>query len=355
MKIAIDCRMLGMSGIGVYFDHILTYLISNNTNNTFLLIGYKSKLEGYEEFPQCQILYTTIPVISFRELFYFPTREINKCDVFYSPNSNIPFGIKIPIFSTIFDLVFLDVKGLTSRIGKFMVWLMIWRAIRISKTIFTISNFSKERIQFHYKTGKEIVITYCGVRKSLQNFEISPDSPYEFPYVLYVGNIKKHKGIRLLLKAYNQSRINGFVPKLLIVGGFENFKTRDDEVIAMIKKQDENVIFTGKISDSQLFNVIAHSSLLVQPSIYEGFGLPPLEALFLGCNVLISDIPVFREIYEALPVTFFNTNSIVELSEKMTNCISYSCPNHEIRNDINKLYNMDESAKIILKHLEKPL
>lgn len=351
MKIAVDCRMSGMSGIGVYLDNILTYFISENPDITYLLIGDKSKLKCYEHNPQCKILQTDVPIFSIKEVFGFPTKEINQCAVFYSPNFNIPFGIKIPIYATIHDVVFLDVKGLTSRIGKSLRWIVLWRTIRISKKIFTVSNFSKKRIQFHFKKTPEIIIANSGINRELRDFKGNSQSPYTFKYILFIGNIKKNKGLDILLQAYDQLQEKGITHKLVIVGDYENFKTADSSIIRRTEKLKEYVVLTGKITNEQLYNTLSHATLLVQPSVYEGFGLPPLEALYLGCNVLISDIPVFHEIYEKLPVTFFKVNNVNDLTEKILRCLQEEPSKPSIKKDIDHLYSLSRSAQLILTHL----
>ena len=92
----------------------------------------------------------------------------------------------------------------------------------------------------------------------------------------------------------------------------------------------------------------AQSKLLVQPSYYEGFGMPPLEALTVGTQAIISDIPVFKEIYGSLPVTFFKTGDSGDLAEKLL------AKNKEISDtkkidlsSIEELYSYKRSAKII--------
>lgn len=353
MKIAVDCRMSGMSGIGVYLDNIVEYFLSENLGNTYLLVGDKSKLKCYENFPQCQILQTDVPIFSLKEIFDFPTKEINKCDVFYSPNFNIPFGIKIPVYSTIHDVVFLDVKGLTSKIGKFIRWVVLWRTTRISKKIFTVSEFSKKRIQFHFKKVPEIVVANSGINSELKNFTVNPQSPYTFQYILFIGNIKKHKGLDILLQAYDKTYEKGFKHKLVIVGDYKNFKTADTSIISRIDIHDKNVVFTGKITNEQLYNTIAHAKLLVQPSAYEGFGLPPLEALYLGCNALISDIPVFREVDGTLPVTFFDLNNIDDLTDKIIVCTQKNLLSPSTKTEIDKLYSLNRTAQLILRNFTK--
>ena len=79
----------------------------------------------------------------------------------------------------------------------------------------------------------------------------------------------------------------------------------------------EGVVFTGKISDDELLKEISSAGVLVQPSEYEGFGIPPLEALYLNTKPIVSDIEVFKEVYEDLDVDFFKVNDIEDLANKI--------------------------------------
>jgi len=354
MNIAIDCRMSGLSGIGVYLDNIIDQWTKQKNEHTFILFGEKKKLTRYERYPNVRIIETNIEIFSFKELFQFPSKAVNQCDVFYSPFFNIPGGITIPIFSTIHDVVFLDVEDLTSKVGTFIRKMALQRAYRISSSIFTVSEFSKERIQFHLGTKKDIVITYCGINDELKTFQSDAQKYYDFEYILFIGNIKKHKGLDILLKAYRNSRENGFTPKLVIVGDNKKFKTVDKEISQMLEEElDSNIVYTGNISNEKLYIIISQASLLVQPSVYEGFGLPPLESLYLGCNILLSDIPVFREIYTGFPVTFFDRNNLTEFSEKIQTCSKLKPVPADIRQDIDKRYNFYMASNLIWSQIER--
>jgi len=353
MKIAIDCRMSGMSGIGVYLDNILEYMVTQAHGNDYLLLGNKTKLARFKDFSNVKIADTNIPIFSLKEAFYFPTKQINQCDAFYTPNFNIPKGIRIPIFSTIHDVVFLDVDGLTSNIGRCIRKIALWRAIRISKKLFTVSNFSKGRIQFHFKKTPEIIVANSGINKDLKAFPNKIASPYLFQYILFIGNLKQHKGLDFLLEAYRLARKKSFSPKLVIVGGYENLRTADSRIVQMIHIQHDDIVFTGNITNEKLYATIANAMLLIQPSKYEGFGLPPLEALYLGCNALLSDIPVFREIYQNLPVTFFDLKNAHDLAQKMITCTNQRPLDPEIKSIIDKKYSLDRSAALIIEQIKQ--
>ena len=135
---------------------------------------------------------------------------------------------------------------------------------------------------------------------------------------MFVGNIKKHKGLNTLLDAFKIILSRGIETKLMIVGNSENFRTGDSEIWQQIAScPKDSVVFTGRITDSELKEIYAKAKVLVQPSLYEGFGMPPLEALNLDTDVVLSDIPVFKEIYKDFPVTFFKCKDAADLAQKL--------------------------------------
>ena len=322
MKLFIDCRMLGSGGIGTYLESILPYLLENNEA---ILLAYPSQLErlsSHQKNHNCSILTTEISTFSIKETLFFPSKLrkiINSCDFYYSPYCNVPAGIKIPLFTTIHDVVFLDVPGLSGRLGTLARKFFYQHAINRSKAIFTVSKFSADRIRENLKIkNKPIIITYNSVPqwfldKMPADQEIEKDNS-----ILFVGNIKKHKGLSTLLNAFSICMNDKLDAKLVIVGNSENFRSGDTQIAEKLSKiSDSNIIFTGKISDEELKNLYKKARLLVQPSLYEGFGMPPLEALVSGTNVILSDIPVFKEIYDGFPVTFFQAQNASQLAEKI--------------------------------------
>jgi glycosyltransferase involved in cell wall biosynthesis len=347
MRIAVDCRMLGKSGIGVYLENILQELVRIGGSCTFLLIGSEKEIAPVAgNSSSYDILPCPIPIFSKDEFLRFPVREVNRCDAYYTPNINIPRGISVQVYSTIHDVAFLDVK-IASYFGRAIRKYMFKRAIRLSTKIFTVSKFSKERILHHFQADKEIIVTYNGINGQLKDHTASAQSPYPFEYILYVGNIKKHKGLSTLLKGFAEAKKNGMSKKLIIVGSAENFRTKDSEIIKFLQAQHDDIIFTGRVPDKTLYDIIAHTQCLIQPSLYEGFGIPPLEALYLGRPVILSDIPVFREIYGDLPVQLFETGNSQMLAEKMLDIKIIVEPISQLRDKINDSYSYYSSAKIV--------
>ena len=317
MKLALDCRMLGSGGIGSYLAALLPFFVKEYEctlfGNSELIKKYAGK--GNYSVVECQV-----PTFSIKEMLAFPSalkKLINSCDYYYTPYCNIPGGIKIPIFSTIHDVVFLDVPGLSGKLGTIARKWFYQHAVNKSRKVFTVSNFSKERIQTHLKTkAEQIITTYNALPQWFyQDVNISIQKEN---YILFVGNIKKHKGLKALLDAFKIILSKGIDTKLMIVGNSENFRTGDSNIWQQIAScPKDSVVFTGRITDSELKEIYAKAKVLVQPSLYEGFGMPPLEALNLDTDVVLSDIPVFKEIYKDFPVTFFKCQDAADLAQKL--------------------------------------
>lgn len=357
MKIAIDCRMCGKSGIGAFIDGVLPYFIKSN--NSLLLLGLtqetvpntvkKLNLSDYDiEFCPCNV-----KTFSLKELLFYPkdiSKKINSCNYYFSPYCNIPSGIKIPIFTTIHDIVFLDIPGLTSKIGTFIRKCFYQYAIFKSRAIFTVSNFSADRIQNKLWCNKPIYVVYSALPEYLLNSNSIQEKNNS---IIFIGNIKKHKGFATLLPAFTDfnaqlKQKNLENAKLIIVGSQDNFRTQDSSITTLLDScNKDDIEFTGYISDAELQKKLSQAKILVQPSTYEGFGLPPLQALYCHTNAIISDIPVFKEIYKDYPVTYFATNNVKDLTKKMTQVWNKPEP----LNSIPDLYSFSKTTSLILSHL----
>lgn len=349
MRIAIDCRFIGKSGIGTFVENVVDCMLRMHPGHEYLLIVNKDTkrdvFDGYY-----QVLKTDIAPFSVKELLRFPVEHINKCDAYYTPYINIPMGVKIPVYSTIHDMLFFDVDGLVSPLGKQMRRLYYKRAIGCSKKIFTVSEFSKEHMLQHFPTDKEITVVYNGVSRNVRNYDICDVKKND--YLLYVGNIKKHKGLKTLVEAYCLAQEKGLNTKLLIVGNKEKFRTADTDLFGLVEA-NSNIMFTGWVPDDELVKLLAEAKCLIQPSLYEGFGIPPLEALYLGTNVILTDIPVFKEVYSELPVTFFKVNDVEMLSELLLRKENPDFELDSVRNMIDSRYNYAEAARVILNSITK--
>lgn len=306
-KIVIDCRYLGKSGVGRVLENVLLNL-DYSKDNYYIFWGQKKYVD---QFQANEYIYDDVSPLSMKSMINKNVKKINCADILFTPYFIIPYGIKVKIISMIHDMILLDMPELNkNKIEYLLKKYIIKRGIKKSKYIVTVSQFSLDRISAYYpKYKQKYSFHYLGVTDDFKSFSSSEKKKNQ---VVFVGNIKKHKGLKTLIEAYSniESEID-----LVIVGDDKNFRNGDKEISNLISKT--NITFTGRVSDEDLKRIISESKFLIQPSLYEGFGLPPLEALYLGTKPIVSDIEVFKEIYSDLPVLFFETKNAYDLQEKI--------------------------------------
>ena len=328
IKIAIDCRMLKHSGIGTFIKGILDE-IYQYPHQKFYLFGNEHDLAVYKD-ENVLIIPVDIPIFSFSEIAKYPSKIVNECDFFLVPNINIPGRIKIPVITVIHDVLFLDMPEiLSNKLSYYVRRFFYKRAVKLSTKIITVSEFSRQRILHHF-INKEVIIAYNGVPKDVIEFKNKVHLFQKKEYFVYVGNLKQHKGIITLITTFKKL---GGDHKLLIVGSANKLKTADEKVKKLISEQNglSNIEFTGYLKRDELLKVILEAKALIQPSLYEGFGLPPLEALVLGTNCILSDIEVFKEVYRNCEVDFFQTEDADQLYAILESFKPYSFDSVELQ------------------------
>lgn len=345
MTITIDCRHIGKSGIGTFIEGVANSMIAEHPENTYLLIVEKV-LQEYLHLPNVKQMACDIKPFTLKELFCFPVHEINKNDAFFSPYINIPFGIKVPVYSTIHDVIFWDKPELVSTIGLWMRTFYVKHAISASKTIFTVSEFSRGRIYHHFGTKKPVKVCYSAISSYIK--QAANDNTHKKDYFIFVGNIKRHKGLAVLLKAFSQAQKEGLKDKLYIVGEKNRFRSNDSEFESLLNSVSD-VEFTGYLNNEDLIKYIQEAKALVLPTFYEGLGLPPMEALYLGTDAIISDIDVFKEIYNGMPVTRFRVGDSKDLAEKLLKFEPISFNIDDVRREIDKTFNFSKVTEKILQ------
>lgn len=285
-----------MSGIGRVCEGILGEL--DFSAHEFYLIGKRERLQKYEG---AVIVEDDSDPYSFGGLRSFK-RELNRiCDALFIPNFLVPFGVKLPVYTIMHDLAFLDVRETTRGFkDRLIKKILLKRCMKKSRRVACVSAFTLERCRHYYgKLADKCFVNYNGISRQVLDYAKSHPAAEKRDQIVFVGNVKPHKGLKTLLAAFAEL---GGETKLKIIGERDSFLTG----LRLDESAYKNVVFTGKLGDEELFAEIACSKYLVLPSKYEGFGLPPLEALVLGTQPIVSDIPVFREVYRDLPVKFFS-------------------------------------------------
>lgn len=296
--IALDCRMVFASGNGVYIRNIIPALIQKHPEWSFKILGYAKDFEKLEWHKGKNVTFIPFeyPIYSVKEHIFFPHQQVEDADLLWSLNYNIPVGWKRKLLCCVHDVAHLALPDIYGGILKTTYAKMMMAHVRRRADGITfLSEFSKSQfIDLVGHPSGQTRIIHCGVSN-----EWSEPTPalteQKKPYLVYVGNIKPHKNLTRLLDAFEI--LKDEIPhNLKIIGKKEGFVTGDSGIAQKIAKFGDRIDFTGFIAFDDLRATVRHADALVMPSLYEGFGLPPVEAMAAGCVSIVSDVASMPEI-----------------------------------------------------------
>lgn len=277
-----------------------------------------------------------------------------KFDLFFSPTHYIPYFSPVKRIVTIFDLSFLHFPEMFLK--KDLWQLTNWTKFSVQNAdhIITISNFSKKDIISQYKIDKnersslsdKITVAYPGYNEEI----FKPVAAKQASYIIYIGTIQPRKNLIRLMEAV--ARIDNL--KLIIVGktGWEY-----EEILAAPGKLgiEDRVEFKGYVATDKLADLLRGALAFVLPSLYEGFGIPVLEAMACGVPVLSSNVSSLPEVVGEAGLTF-DPYSVDQIEQAIRTIIS----DKKLQQKYSKLglerakqFSWDKMAKTILKVFEK--
>ncbi|NLL77141.1 MAG: glycosyltransferase family 4 protein [Clostridiales bacterium] len=390
MRIVIDLTSLAdnFSGIERYAMNITKELISLDyeKRNTYILLF---KREIHTEFKKykdrnnviCKIYKGQNKLIFQQLLLPFHLYGI-KADayLFLAFQSPVLF-LKKGIYNTIHDLTSWDCPETMKKKMELYFKLTIRNALWVSKGIIVNSKFTRDRIvdKFHYNK-KKITIAYCGIsdvfmdyiaaqpKKTLDSDESRQENidylekirsrsldvrhKYHLPeqYLLCLATLEPRKNLPFLVEAYVELLEEGKVDIPLVLAGRKGWKM--DEFLNRIEEEYRRcIIVTGFIDDEDLPYVYHMADCFIFPSIYEGFGMPPLEAMAVGTMVISSDAASLPEVL-GKAASYFHSGNKEELKEKLRQGIHQECDEVTVQ-EIKKRVEMFQWRKSAKKLEEK--
>ena len=249
-------------------------------------------------------------------------KDKNNLDVFFSPTHYLPLFSVVPSVVSIFDLSYLKYPELFKK--KDLYQLKIWGrySIKRAKAVITISESSKNAIIEEYKLASDKVhVVYPGIKELINNREINmTDLQKKYGikknFILFVGTIQPRKNIARMVEAISQ------IPELeLIVVGKKGWQY--EGILDSPRKfgVENRVKFLEFVPDEELSELYKNAICFVLPSLYEGFGLPILEAMKYGCPVVTSNTSSLPEAGGDAAL-YFDPEDSSDIAEKIKKLLS---------------------------------
>ena len=307
MRIAIDARKLRDFGIGTYIRNILIELSRLDRDTEYIVLCRPDDLESGDVLGRnFRMVPETAPTYSLAEQFKIPlslARE--RVKLVHEPHYVLPPLLRCRSVVTIHDCIHLMFpEYLPNRLAYYYAKSSIWAASRKSDRILTVSEASKRDIlRFFDVRPEKVEVIYNAIDERF----LAPANPermdlvrkryqLDHPFVLYVGNIKPHKNIERLIASFGEARKQCDEHLKLIIIGDEISKYPGLRQQVHRHKLDKHVRFLGFQPMETLAAFYRLARAFVFPSLYEGFGLPPLEAMACGTPVVTSNVSSLPEV-----------------------------------------------------------
>lgn len=307
MRIAIDARKLHDFGIGTYIRNLLQGLARRDATTEYIVLCRPQDVEPLNELgANFRAVVETARPYSLGEQLRIPlalARE--RVHLLHEPHYILPPAVRCRSVVTIHDCIHLMFpQYLPGRLARLYSRASMWSAAHQADRVLTVSEASKRDILRFFDIAPERVqVIYNAID---QRFLGPPDEEridlvrqryqLDHPFVLYVGNIKPHKNLERLVDAFGRARATGLDDLRLVIIGDEISKYPPLRQAVHRHRLDKYVRFLGFQSFETLAAVYRLARAFAFPSLYEGFGLPPLEAMACGTPVVTSNVSSLPEV-----------------------------------------------------------
>jgi glycosyltransferase involved in cell wall biosynthesis len=358
IKIGVDARHLAFSNSGIhsYLENLLIHAIERTTSTHKWLLYSPCKIsQDYYKYKNVEVHAVSFPPKL--KLFHFLYLQlavpilarVHNINIFWSPANRLPIFLskKISSVLTIHDVVYIKHPKTMRFFGYLLDKLFLKSSAIRADIVLTVSQSSKDDI-LHY-----------GISSS-SNTYVVPNAPkkkqrtvskLESDYILFVGSIEPRKNIHRLISAYDSLSENLKEKNKLVIVGADSWGRYNIHSLIKSSESCDYIKFKSNVDDNSLTSLYAHAKFLVLPSLYEGFGLPIVEAMSYGIPVLTSDNSSMPEVagdagYYINPLSIKSIASGLE--EMMTNTtLRKKLANNAISNA--SRYSWEESATLLIK------
>lgn len=329
-SLSIDIRMSQHTGIGRYIRGLLSALTRHPAGWEYHLLGNK---ETRQKFPsEWSYHETSVPVYGLREQFLIP-QLVRHSSCLHVPHYNASLFWKKKLIVTIHDLIHLHFKeDLPSSLARLYAQTVLPKIAHRADHIIAVSQHTKnDLVKTLSINPAKITVIHHGIELSFLETQTSKPSPantVSSPYFLYVGLLKKHKNVGVLMDAFlnlkrklKMSELN-----LILVGKADQKQLVVRQWLEKIRTES-SIQRLGTVSDEQLKQLYRNAVALVYPSLYEGFGFPLLEAMATRIPIIAANASSVPEVVGDEAALFFDPYSVSELAKRMEEIVQ----NHDLR------------------------
>lgn len=329
----IDARKIEDFGIGTYVRNLVLQLGEIDRENRYVLLSRTPAKDFPLELPEnFHVLHERSPVYSVRELVALSWQLFRlRVDLYHSTHYVLPAAVPCPVVATIHDVIhLLYPEFLPSRLAFFYAQRMIRRTLSRGDRIIAVSKNTKADLAryFQVDAGK-IQVVYNGVDDSYRRRLPAEDVDrwlrqleVERPYLLFVGNpTKPHKNLDNVIQAFARARQRRAFDARLVCVGHRGPATFKLEQRALQLGVGEHVLMLGHVAGEALPALYQGATLFLYPTLYEGFGLPVVEAMASGLPVITSDNSALKEIAEG-HAHLVDPLSVDSIADAIVQCMS---------------------------------
>ncbi len=366
MKIALDARFFSRetAGLGRYTHELIQNLAKIDKKNQYLVFIMKKDITDFKKLiksPNFKVIGIDIEHYSLKEQSKFMSiLKKYDYDFIHFLNFNHPIMYSKPFLISIHDLTlyFFPSRSKTDFIHQMFFRKIMRHGVKKSKAIFSLTERTKKEVKSLFNIdSKKTTVTYCGISSNLKkcsekNIEkFKKRNGLSAPYLLYVGQWRPHKNLVKLIEAFkilkNRYKYNG----KLVLTGVENPSWQD--VSKTIKKLNltKDIITPGFVNENELALWYSASEAFIFPSIQEGFGIPPLEAMACKIPVISSDASCMPEVLGDA-AHYFDPHNASDMAKQIDKVLkNKKIQKKLIQKGLNQIsyYSWEKMAKIILK------
>ena len=307
--------MFRHSGIGRYLRNLLPPLLPLLDADHVRVLGSRDLFASapWLSDPRIELFTTSAAIYSPQEQLLSLRGAYRDTDLLWVPHYNAPLWYGGRMVVTIHDIAPVAIPAILSNaVKRAYAKLLIERAVKQADSILCDSQFTLDELSRLGVAAEKMTVAPLGMDSDWPLSAPPHREPDGIPYLLFVGNIKPNKNLGLLLRAF--ASIQHRVPfRLVLAGRIKGLGTADSAVLQQAASLGDRVHFTGEIDDATLQSLYAGAAALVLPSLYEGFGLPLLEAMQLGCPVLASSAASLPEVGGDAAL-YFDPHSVSDLA-----------------------------------------